>query len=293
MLSGVASPQPDVDVTTFDHVRNPIGELNECWVQHLRGETGADVLDAVPRRHRRAPSDADRHDRGGLERGHRDASRAGHLRPVHAGPDLRLLDARAGRPRRRCRVPASDAELDSPAARLALDEITASMGFVVGKLGKAPDGSRVAIELTGPMARAIRVAVDGRAAVVDDFGRGADRDDPAGRPAVHPASRWAPGADRPVDGVEFGGDAEVGQRIVDQPGVRDLTGTCVNRWTGVEWHGMMDCPAEVRRGCEGLNGFDFAHRIKGSVPVQARDHRKRRCNQLSADSNQRDYALAA
>ena len=47
------------------------------------------------------------------------------------------------------------------------------------------------------------------------------------------------------------------------------------------------------RWCEGLNGFDFAHRIKGSVPVQARDHRKRHCNQLSADSNQRDYALAA
>jgi hypothetical protein len=55
----------------------------------------------------------------------------------------------------------------------------------------------------------------------------------------------------------------------------------------------IDCPAESRRGCEGLNGFDFAHRIKGSVPVQARDHRKRRCNQLSADSNQRDFALAA
>jgi len=52
-------------------------------------------------------------------------------------------------------------------------------------------------------------------------------------------------------------------------------------------------PAESRSGCEGLNGFDFAHRIKGSVPVQARDHRKRHCNQLSADSNQRDYALAA
>jgi hypothetical protein len=55
----------------------------------------------------------------------------------------------------------------------------------------------------------------------------------------------------------------------------------------------MNCPAEGRRGCEGLNGFDFAHRTKGSVPVQARDHRKRRCNQLSADSHQRDYALAA
>jgi hypothetical protein len=53
-----------------------------------------------------------------------------------------------------------------------------------------------------------------------------------------------------------------------------------------------------RRGCskmqdKGLKGFDFAHRIKGSVPVQARDHRKRRCNHISADSHQRDYALAA
>jgi hypothetical protein len=56
---------------------------------------------------------------------------------------------------------------------------------------------------------------------------------------------------------------------------------------------MMVFPAESRRGCEGPNGFDIAHRIKGSVPVQARDHRKRRCNQLSADSHQRDYALAA
>jgi hypothetical protein len=44
---------------------------------------------------------------------------------------------------------------------------------------------------------------------------------------------------------------------------------------------------------KGLKGFDFAHRIKGSVPVQARDHRKRRCEYISADSHQRDYALAA
>ena len=62
---------------------------------------------------------------------------------------------------------------------------------------------------------------------------------------------------------------------------------------------MMNSPAEDRQGLwakftdKGLNGFDFAHRIKGSVPVQARDHRKRRYNQLSADTNQRDYALAA
>jgi hypothetical protein len=55
----------------------------------------------------------------------------------------------------------------------------------------------------------------------------------------------------------------------------------------------IEFPVEGRPGCEGLNGFDFAHRVKGSVPVQARDHRKRHCNQLSAEFNQRDYALAA
>src|SRR5439155_24369851 len=38
-----------------------------------------------------------------------------------------------------------------PAARLALDEMSASMGFVVGKLGGAPEGSRVALVLTGPL----------------------------------------------------------------------------------------------------------------------------------------------
>ena len=54
--------------------------------------------------------------------------------------------------------------------RGCLDEIAATMGFVVGKLGKAPEGSRVQFELTGPLARSIRVGVDGRAQVVDDFG---------------------------------------------------------------------------------------------------------------------------
>ncbi len=58
------------------------------------------------------------------------------------------------------------------------------MGFVVGKPGKAPDGSRVAIELTGPLARTIRVLAGGRA----DTGAG---------------------------GVALGGDREVAARIVE------------------------------------------------------------------------------
>ena len=66
--------------------------------------------------------------------------------------------------------PSPDADLSGPAPGLALDEMAASMGYVVGKLGKAPDGSRVAIELTGPLKRTIRVAVEGRGRVVEDFG---------------------------------------------------------------------------------------------------------------------------
>jgi MDMPI C-terminal domain len=91
--------------------------------------------------------------------------------------------------------------------------MAASMGFVVGKLGKAPDGARVTIELTGPLSRAIRVAVDGRASVVADFGA-------AGPTAVIRLdglqfTRLCGG--RPVASahVEFDGDEELGQRIVD------------------------------------------------------------------------------
>ncbi|MBV8785440.1 MAG: maleylpyruvate isomerase family mycothiol-dependent enzyme, partial [Mycobacterium sp.] len=43
-LSGIAQPEPDVDVKALGHVRNDIGVLNECWVRHLSGEPGPSVL---------------------------------------------------------------------------------------------------------------------------------------------------------------------------------------------------------------------------------------------------------
>jgi uncharacterized protein (TIGR03083 family) len=215
MLSGVASPQLDVDVATLDHVRNGIGQMNECWVRHMSGEPGADVLSRF--------RDVTTQRRSMLTKMIEPAWNALTMTP--AGQDtygrfmrIRVFDCwmheqdiRQGLSR-----PPSDADLDSPAARHALDEMAASMGFVVGKLGNAPDGARVALELTGPLARTIRVAVDGRASVVDDFADAAPttviRLDGlqftrlgGGRPL---------GTDRPRD-VEFEGDAEVGQRIVE------------------------------------------------------------------------------
>lgn len=210
-LLGAATPDTDIDVSALEHVRNDFGAMNECWVRHLSTESG----DALMQRFRAVTQDR----RKVLSDMSDDEWNAPTTTP--AGPDsygrfmrVRVFDCwmhehdiRDGLGR-----PVSDAELEGPAARLALDEMAASMGYVVGKLGDAPEGSRVAIELTGPLARTIRVVVDGRGRVVDDFG-GLD-------PTVTLRmdgmlfTRLAGGrvADAPV---ELGGDQEVGARIVE------------------------------------------------------------------------------
>ncbi len=213
MLSGIPTPEADTDVSALDHVRNPIGVMNESWVRHLSRETSADVLlrfrDITAAR-REALSEM--------------SDDWNAIISTPAGPDtygrfmrVRIFDCWMHEQdiREALSRPSSDADLAAPAARLALDEMAASMGFVVGKLGKAPDGSRVAIELTGPLARTVRVAVDGRAKLVDEFD---------GEPTTTlrldglQFSRLAGG--RPMTtarstAIEIDGDAEVGQRIVD------------------------------------------------------------------------------
>jgi uncharacterized protein (TIGR03083 family) len=211
-LQGVGVPDADFDVSMLDHVRNGVGEVNEVWVRHLRAQSGADL------RRRFSSVTADRRER--LTEMSVDDWNAPTPTPVGLESFGRFMrvrlfdcwmheqDIRDG-----VELPSSDAELRSPAARLSLDEIAATMGFVVGKLGKAPDGSRVAIELTGPLARTIRVAVDGRAQVVDDFG-GLD---PTASIRLDGLllTRLAGGRTDTVSDVEFGGDAEVGSRVVE------------------------------------------------------------------------------
>ena len=122
--------------------------------------------------------------------------------------------ARAGSLGKACS--ATEVELAGSSYRLALDEMAASMGFVVGKLGGAPDGSRVAIELTGPLARTINVAVEGRGQVVDDFGGG----EPTATIAMDALlfTRLAGGRtrlDEHADAISYGGDEAIGRRIVE------------------------------------------------------------------------------
>jgi uncharacterized protein (TIGR03083 family) len=168
-LAGIAAPQPDVDVSALEHVRNDVGVMNECWVRHLSAHADADVLESFR---------AITHDRReALTTMPDDEWDAVTMTPT--GPDsygrfmrIRVFDCWMHEEDIRVALgrPPSDDDLAGPAASLAVDEIAATMGYVVGKLAKAPEGSRILFDLTGPLARTILVSVDGRAAVVDDFG---------------------------------------------------------------------------------------------------------------------------
>jgi uncharacterized protein (TIGR03083 family) len=112
--------------------------------------------------------------------------------------------------------PSSDDELDGIASRLSLDEIAATMGYVVGKRGKAPEGSRILLELTGPLARSIRVNVDGRAQLVDEFAG----EEPTATITLDGLQFTRLAGGRPMSpartqDVQLGGDTDVAARIVE------------------------------------------------------------------------------
>ncbi len=214
-LEGIAPPQPDIDVKVLEHVRNDIGAMNECWVRHLSGESGNSVLEryrAVTGKRRKVLTSLPDEEWNALT-------------PTPVGPDsygrfmrVRVFDCWMHEQdiREALLRPSSDDELGGPASQLSLDEIAATMGFVVGKLAKAPDGSRIQFELTGPLARSIRVSVDGRAQVVDDFG-GLEPTATIRLDALQ-FTRLAGG--RPMcparaQDVELGGDKDVAAQIVE------------------------------------------------------------------------------
>ncbi len=215
-VDGIPAPEPDIDVKALDHVRNDVGAMNECWVRHLGAQSG----DSVLQRYRAVTEGR----RKVLQAMSEEDWNAETLTP--AGPDsygrfmrIRVFDCWMHEQDIRTAIgrPSSDAELEGSASRLSLDEIAATLGFVVGKLAKAPDGSRIEFDLTGPLARSIRVNVDGRAQVVADFGG----QEPTATVRVDALqfTRLAGGRPmcpaRPQD-VEFGGDQDVAARIVER-----------------------------------------------------------------------------
>ena len=214
-LAGIAPPEVDIDVSGLDHVRNGVGAMNESWVRHLSGGSGSSVLE----RFRAATNDR----RAALTSLPDDDWNALTTTPV--GPEsygrfmrVRVFDCWMHEQdiRMALQRPSSDDELSGPASQLSLDEIAATMGFVVGKLAKAPDGSRIQFELTGPLARSIRVSVDGRAQVVDDF----DGLEPTATVRLDALQFTRLAGGRPLcparaDDVELGGDKDVAAQVVE------------------------------------------------------------------------------
>lgn len=210
MLQGADIPEADIDVSTLTHVRNDIGVLNERWVRELRTLSHAELLErfraTIAERRDALTAMADDQWHG--------------LTATPAGPDsygrfmrVRTFDCWMHEHDVREAVGEGGADFSGADARLALDEMAASMGFVVGKLGRAPDGSRVRLQLTGPLARTINVVVDGRAQVLDDLDA-----EPTATIALDGLlfTRLA-GGRVPVDhsAIAYAGDEAVGRRIVE------------------------------------------------------------------------------
>jgi uncharacterized protein (TIGR03083 family) len=213
MLLGV-EPQVTVDGTAMEHVRNPIGAMNENWIASYDASSPAEMLHAF------------RHFTGErariLESMSDEDWNTESLTP--AGPDvygrfmrIRVFDCWTHEQdiRAALRLPGHES---GPAVVSTLDEMSTAMGFVVGKRAGAPSGSSVTFDLTGVSGRQIHVYVGERAAVVPAL------EAPATVTLTMPVISFnrigagrADGVDH-RDGVKITGDGALGNAVLDAMG---------------------------------------------------------------------------
>ncbi|QBJ97907.1 maleylpyruvate isomerase family mycothiol-dependent enzyme [Rhodococcus sp. ABRD24] len=211
-LSGKNPPDTAIDVHALPHVRNEIAALNERWVEGLRAHTGAQILELF------RATIAQR--REALSAMTQDDFDAPSITP--AGPStygrfmrIRLFDCWIHEHDIRDALGAPAGDEGGARGELAFGEIAGALGFIVGKLGRAPEGARVTFELSGPLARTMHVAVDGRAAVVPELaGPATSTIAMDSRLFTRLATGRVTAAEHTAE-FELGGDVEVGRRIVD------------------------------------------------------------------------------
>ncbi|MCQ4079518.1 maleylpyruvate isomerase family mycothiol-dependent enzyme [Streptomyces sp. RB6PN25] len=210
---GLSGGQPDpatADVHSLPHVRNDIGAFNEAWVACFRDRSPAQVLDrfrAVTGQRTEALAEMpaeEFHAPSWTPAGHATYARFMQIRVFDCWMHEQDIRDAVGRP----------GNEDGPGAAISIDEITQALGYVVGKRGKAPDGSSLTFDLTGPLRRQLHVTVDGRARVVDGLARPADV---AISLPLGVFTRLCGGRARPqdvADSIAFEGDRELGRQIV-------------------------------------------------------------------------------
>ncbi|QIS09307.1 maleylpyruvate isomerase family mycothiol-dependent enzyme [Nocardia arthritidis] len=200
-----------IDVRTLPHVRNDTAALNEIWVQRLRPRSGAQLLELY-----REVIDRRRKALAAMDDAQWQAETPSPIGQVSYGRFMRVrlfdcwmheLDI----------ADALGVTVDEGGARaeLAFAEFAGSIPRVVVKRGGAPQGSRIAVTLTGPLARELRIQVDGRAAYVESF----DGPETVGiRLDSGLFVRLGGGRTAAADHlgeIAITGDAELGRRLVD------------------------------------------------------------------------------
>jgi len=208
MLAGDQPPDP-VDAGACAHVRNVIGEANEAWVVALRDRPHADLLDdfravtADRLASLRAMSPEEFNAPSWTPAGQATYARFMQIRIFDCWMHEQDIRAAVG-------IPGNES---GAAAEEALDEVIKALGYIVGKRGRAPDGSSVLIRLTGPVQRDLPVVVDGRARVV-----AAIEGEPTASLALSSSLffRLVGGrdhAEEPVSRVELHGDTGVARQV--------------------------------------------------------------------------------
>jgi len=164
MLLGEQAPV--ADISGLHHMKNPIAEANELWVQSMRDHSGEQMRarfgDVTSRRlaaldlMTQADFDAPSWTPAGRDETYGRFMRIRHYDCYMHEHDIR--DALGESPR-----------IDAADLRSATDEVATGLGYIVGRRAGMPDGSRVRFDLTGPVSRTYLVSVDGRASLVESF----------------------------------------------------------------------------------------------------------------------------
>ncbi|MFD3705591.1 maleylpyruvate isomerase family mycothiol-dependent enzyme [Nocardia sp. NPDC058658] len=202
--------RPKTDVRTLPHVRNEVAVLNEIWVDRLRPLSGKRLLalfDETTERRRAALAAMDD-----------DAWQASTVSPVGQVPygrfmRVRLFDCWMHELDLADGIGRSVSE-GGARAEAAFTELTLGLGRAVVKGAKAPDGSLITLELTGPVTRQVHLSVAG--------GRGSVLDSADGDPTA--VIRLDSGLfarlrggrttiDRHLDEVVVEGDTALGERL--------------------------------------------------------------------------------
>jgi len=159
----LGEPAPTVDISHITTLANPIAEANELWVESMRGLTPGELLDRFADVTNRRVSALDAMTQADFDApswtpAGRDETYGRFMRIRHYDCYLHEHDIRYA-----LRMAPREDVADVASA---LDEVSTGLGYIVGRRAQLPAGSRVRIELTGPLARTYLVEVAERAEIV-------------------------------------------------------------------------------------------------------------------------------